>query len=262
MALILAAEPARESKELARAHEESARLKELVDAGAVPQSRLNEVRAQIEDAEDDEILRRTLYGNLSVQDLTEQQAAEMVEAASRRANRQQQKVNRLRELVDAGVASRASLSPLLEDLGHRERAVELAGARAKLLRELAEMARAEEEEVEAPAEPLRVAERFEGRGIFGASQLKSISAAFVRQFGRALPISANGSTALHRSLGFDHSGRIDVALSPDQDEGVWLRSHLEQAQVPYIAFRAAVPGQSTAPHIHIGPPSNRVRAAD
>jgi hypothetical protein len=264
-ALILAAEPARESKELTRAREEAARLKELVDAGAIPQARLNQVREQIEDAEDDEILRRTLYGSLSVQDLTEHQATEMMEAAGRRADRQQQKVNRSRELVDSGVASRASLAPLLEDLAHRERAVELASSRAELLRQLAAMARAEqeqEEEVEAPVEPRRVSERFEGRGLFGDSHLKSISAAFVRQFGRALPISAKGTTALHRSLGFDHSGRVDVALSPDQDEGVWLRTYLEKSQVPYIAFRAAVPGKSTAPHIHIGPPSNRFRAAD
>jgi hypothetical protein len=262
-ALLLPAEPDRESMELKRAREEAARLKQLVEAGAMPQARLDEVQQQIEDAQDDEILRRTLYGNLSVEDLTEDQANEMVRAAQRRADRQQKKVDRLRELVDSGVASRSSVSPLLEDLDHRRRAVELAHSRAKLLAELVEMARAEQDaEEEALVEPLRVSERFDGKGVFGDSHLKTISAAFARQFGRVLPISANGATALHRSLGFDHSGRVDVALSPDQDEGLWLRTYLERSQVPYIAFRAAVPGKSTAPHIHIGLPSNRLRAAD
>jgi hypothetical protein len=52
-----------------------------------------------------------------------------------------------------------------------------------------------------------------------------------------------------------------VALNPDQAEGVWLREYLETRRVPYFAFRAAIPGKSTAPHIHIGPPSTRLRAA-
>ena len=45
-----------------------------------------------------------------------------------------------------------------------------------------------------------------------------------RQFGKSLPVSAKGDTALHRSLGFDHRGRVDIALNPDQTEGSWLRS--------------------------------------
>ena len=77
-----------------------------------------------------------------------------------------------------------------------------------------------------------------------------------------MPISARGETALHRSLGFDHRGRIDVALNPDQREGVWLRTWLQRSKIPYYAFRAAVRGKATAPHIHLGPPSTRLRLAD
>jgi hypothetical protein len=84
----------------------------------------------------------------------------------------------------------------------------------------------------------------------------------MRQFGKSLPVSAKGDTALHRSLGFDHRGRVDIALNPDQREGAWLRSYLQKAKLPYYAFRAAVRGKATAPHIHMGPPSTRYRVAD
>jgi hypothetical protein len=242
---------------------EAARLKELVEAGAVPKARLEQVQDQIADGEDDSILRQTLYGTIQIEDLTEDQSLQMVHAAQRRLARQSKAVEHLRALVDSGVAARSELAPLLTDLDDRRRTLELAEGRAKLLRELAEMARLEEMEQEAQAaEPRRVAERFDGGGAFGDGVLKKVVLAFEREFGKPLPISAKGETNLHRSLGFDHRGRIDVALSPDQKEGVWLRSFLESAGTPYIAFRAAVPGQATAPHIHIGPPSNRLRSAD
>ena len=79
---------------------------------------------------------------------------------------------------------------------------------------------------------------------------------------RSLPVTANGETAVHRSMGFDHRGRIDVGLTPDSEEGAWLRHYLENAKIPFLAFRRMIPGQATAPHIHIGPPSNRIKAAD
>jgi hypothetical protein len=68
-----------------------------------------------------------------------------------------------------------------------------------------------------------------------------------------------GETAVHRALGFDHHGRVDVALYPDTTEGVWLRQYLAQNHIPYIAFRHAVPGKATGAHIHIGPMSTRLK---
>ena len=58
-------------------------------------------------------------------------------------------------------------------------------------------------------------------------------------------------------MGFDHTGRVDVALHPDDLEGFFLIEVLESWGIPYIAFRSAVPGQATGPHIHIGNPSPR-----
>ena len=59
-----------------------------------------------------------------------------------------------------------------------------------------------------------------------------------------------------------HRDRVDVALTPDSDEGSWLRRYLESDDIPYYAFRNAVPGKATAAHIHIGPPSVRILKTD
>ncbi|HXJ44767.1 MAG TPA: hypothetical protein VNH18_36105, partial [Bryobacteraceae bacterium] len=87
--------------------------------------------------------------------------------------------------------------------------------------------------------------------------IQGISAAYMSHFARPLPISADGATAVHRSLGFDHRGRVDVAVNPDQPEGLWLMKFLETNRIPYIAFRMAIPGKATGAHIHIGPQSPR-----
>jgi hypothetical protein len=76
-----------------------------------------------------------------------------------------------------------------------------------------------------------------------------------------MPVSADGETATHRALGFDHRGRVDVAVNPDQPEGVWLMGYLQKNRIPYFAFRMAVQGKATGAHIHIGPQSARLRVA-
>jgi hypothetical protein len=71
-----------------------------------------------------------------------------------------------------------------------------------------------------------------------------------------------GQTAVHRALGFDHRGRVDVALNPDQPEGVWLRRYLTENRIPFFAFRHAVAGKATGAHIHLGPMSTRLGVGD
>jgi len=105
-------------------------------------------------------------------------------------------------------------------------------------------------------------ERFDGDGAFSPTDLKKVLTAFQNKFHHPMPISANGETSVHRALGFDHRGRVDVALNPDETEGAWLRAYLASQDIPYYAFRAALPGKATGPHIHIGPGSTRLRAAD
>ena len=80
---------------------------------------------------------------------------------------------------------------------------------------------------------------------------------FANRFGRTLPISAYGQTELHNRLGFDHRNSVDVAVNPDSSEGQAIIGYLRQQGIPFLAFRGAIPGVATGPHIHIGLPSHR-----
>jgi len=249
--------------EIARATEELARVERLVEAGAMPRAALDKARYELADAQDTAILARTLYGNLAVEDLSDQVAKEMTESAARRVERQQQRVEAHKKVVEAGALPRTALTPLLEELDIRRRAYDLALSRARLWTTLAEMAKAEQalhDDEEAKGAP---AETFTGAAIYPVGRvLEQIETAFQNRFKRPLPVSANGETRLHRSMGFDHRNRVDVALHPDDTEGRWLRNLLEDAGIPYLAFRGRIPGQATAAHIHIGPPSARLHSTD
>lgn len=259
---------AQKPSELSRAENQIDRLKELVAAGAVAPARLEEAEAALGDAQDNEILQRTLFGNLTAQDLTEDQAREMIAAAQRRYDRQKAKLEQQERLVDAGVMARGELQSVQEELASRQLTLDLANSRAKLIEEITASARREIElEQSAKIQPApsvggAVMVHFEGDVQISPADIQRIADAYQRQFHKPLPVSANGETNAHRALGFDHRGRVDVAVNPDQKEGVWLRAYLEKNDIPYYAFRTAVPGKATGAHIHIGPGSARLRAAD
>jgi hypothetical protein len=266
--VLLAQRPSPTPAEMVRGPEDPARVEALVEAGALPRASLERARQEEEDAQDARILERTLYGNVTVEELTEQQAEEMLAAATRRLERRQVRLEEAKRQVEAGALARLALTPFLEEMDRGRRELGLASARARLLKELAAMARAEQELLakleEAPATVIllywpALAERYDG-GLFRWSQLKEISEAFEKRFGKSLPISARGDTAVHRALGYDHRGRVDVAVHPDQPEGLWLREYLRGARIPFIAFRGYAEGKSTGAHIHIGPPSGPLRS--
>jgi hypothetical protein len=190
----------------------------------------------------------------------------MVGAAERRVERQRITVAERKLLVDAGVLAKAEIAEPVRELETRQSTLELARDRRLLLEQLAAMAKAEEEferlKEAALATPKDAMFRFDGATPFHIDDdLKSIESAYQKEFHVPLPVSAIGQTALHEAMGFDHHDRVDVALSPDQKEGVWLRALLERRGIPYIAFRDAVVGSATAPHIHIGTGSLRLRSA-
>ncbi len=248
--------------EARRAAEELERIRTLVEEGATPRQKLDDAQQKLDEAQDNEILGSTLYGKVGVEDLTEQQGKEMVAAATRIFERRQAQLHQARKLVEEGALPRLSLSDYIVELDRSRRVLDLAQSRAALLEQLAEMARLEKETealtAESRFEPRPLAERYDGDGLFRAGELKLVAAAFREQFSKALPISAQGATAVHRALGFDHRGRVDVAVDPDQPEGVWLRKYLRGMRIPYFAFRSFLPGRATGPHIHIGPPSERI----
>ena len=93
---------------------------------------------------------------------------------------------------------------------------------------------------------------------FSLGGLAGIKAFFSSTFGRALPTSAVGQSATHNRLGYNHRNAVDVALHPDTAEGKALIAYLQSQGISFLAFRAAVPGVATGPHIHIGSPSSRL----
>lgn len=98
---------------------------------------------------------------------------------------------------------------------------------------------------------------FGGGRAWSLAQVPVVERFFAERFGRDLPVSAYGQTALHDRLGFDHRRAVDVALHPDTAEGRDLIAYLESEHIPFIAFRGAQAGASTGAHVHIGEPSPR-----
>ena len=254
----LRAQSAPENPQITRARERLEKIKELVAAGAVPRAQLTQAQDEIADAEDAGILARTVYG----QDLTDAQSEEMIAAAERRYERRQKAVDKQQMLVDAGVATLPSLAQFQEDRDLARNELDRARDRAQTVHDLTVMAQAEkslDERLEnAPTTAHDIAERFDGNGSFTPQTFARVESAFEAKFGKPLPVSAMGETAVHRALGFNHTGRVDVAVHPDQPEGVWLREYLTEQHIPYFAFRQAVPGKATGAHIHMGPQSTRL----
>jgi hypothetical protein len=264
--LIVAVSPqarSAQSESLDRAEQEVARIRALVEAGAMPRATLEKAEIDLAEARDEVVLSERLYGKASVNDLTDESAREMVQAGERQLARQQQRVDDLKKLIAEGVKPPTELTPLLEELDRRRQTLILAESRVRLLGELEKMARLEVEDEDLVAGDMpRRSQRYDGDGNFNDNDFRRVSVAFQSRFGRPLPVSAYGMTAVHRSLGFDHRGRVDVALDPNDADGRWLRAYLESQKIPYFAFSAAIPGKATGAHIHLGTPSPRlVRAA-
>lgn len=93
-----------------------------------------------------------------------------------------------------------------------------------------------------------------------ASDTPRLQQFFLARFGRPLPISAFGQSALHDRMGFDHRNALDLAVHPDSPEGRALMGHLRSQGVPFIAAWGAIPGSASGAHIHVGQPSPRISA--
>jgi hypothetical protein len=100
--------------------------------------------------------------------------------------------------------------------------------------------------------------RYSGSMAWSLGGLDEVKAFFSAKFGHSLPTSAVGQSATHDRLGYDHRNAVDVALHPDSSEGRALISYLQSQGIPFLAFRGAIPGVATGPHIHIGSPSHRL----
>lgn len=99
--------------------------------------------------------------------------------------------------------------------------------------------------------------RFTGTGSWSLAEADVVAEFFENRFGRPLPVSAWGQTALHDRLRLDHRNAFDVAVHPDSPEGRALMAFLRDQGIPFVAVRARMRGASTGAHIHVGPESGK-----
>lgn len=99
--------------------------------------------------------------------------------------------------------------------------------------------------------------RFTGVPGWGLVEAWKVQRFFSAAFNKQLPIAVFGQGAIHDRWRLDHRNAMDVSIHPDSVEGQALLNFLQKNGIPYLAFRAAIPGTATGPHIHIGRPSHR-----
>jgi hypothetical protein len=183
-------------------------------------------------------------------------------------NRASAEVEKRRELLARGIISR-------RELEESERELEV--VEGKLSSTRREMIVADQSLAEAMIEPPTIPRsgppgrpapehyeltpyfvHYRGPARWSLGEAPKLQTFFSRRFGRPLPVSAYGQTALHDRLGFDHREAIDVAVSPDSTEGGALMTFLRGAGISFMAYRGAVRGEATGAHIHVGPASRRL----
>src|SRR5678815_4146398 len=99
--------------------------------------------------------------------------------------------------------------------------------------------------------------RYNGASGWSLGDAWKIQRFFSDTFNKQLPIAVFGQGAIHDRWRLDHRNAMDIQLHPDGVEGQALLNFLQKNGIPYSAFRSAIPGTATGPHIHIGRPSHR-----
>ena len=100
--------------------------------------------------------------------------------------------------------------------------------------------------------------RYGGARAWSINEAGAVMQFFTRSFGRQLPVSSFGQSPVHDRWGYAHHNAMDVGVSPDSAEGRALMEYLRSSGIPFTAFRWAIPGTATGPHIHIGRPSHKI----
>jgi hypothetical protein len=99
--------------------------------------------------------------------------------------------------------------------------------------------------------------RYNGAAVWALSDAWKVQRFFLDTFKKPLPIAVFGQGSIHDLWRLDHHNAMDVSLHPDGPEGQALLGFLRANGIPFLAFREAIPGTATGPHIHIGRPSHR-----
>jgi hypothetical protein len=173
-----------------------------------------------------------------------------------------------KELQAGGLISKRELEEserLLADAQAKVESVrqQIAGADTQIADTLVE-AQAAEQMAKAP--PIPVGKlvttttyiRYNAPGDWYLSEAWKVQRFYLEKFKRPLPISAFGQSSVHDRWGLDHRNAMDVPVNPDGPEGQALMLFLRGNGIPFSAFRMAIPGAATGPHIHVGRPSHRL----
>jgi len=99
--------------------------------------------------------------------------------------------------------------------------------------------------------------RYNGGSSWVLSDAWRVQKFFQDAFKRPLPVAVFGQGSIHDRWRLDHHNSMDVSLHPDGPEGQALLGYLRANGIPFLAFRQAIPGTATGPHIHVGRPSHR-----
>ncbi|HEV7684342.1 MAG TPA: hypothetical protein VGO68_19680 [Pyrinomonadaceae bacterium] len=99
--------------------------------------------------------------------------------------------------------------------------------------------------------------RYNGGSAWALSDAWKVQRFFLDAFKKPLPVAVFGQGAIHDRWRLDHHNSMDISLYPDSPEGQALLGFLRANGIPFLAFRQAIPGTATGPHIHIGRPSHR-----
>jgi hypothetical protein len=99
--------------------------------------------------------------------------------------------------------------------------------------------------------------RFNGTPGWGLGEAWKVQRFFSDTFHMSLPVAVFGQGPIHDRWRLDHRNAMDISLHPDSAEGQALLNFLQKNGIPFLAFRSAIPGTATGPHIHIGRPSHR-----
>ncbi|MDQ5844559.1 MAG: hypothetical protein M3539_04615 [Acidobacteriota bacterium] len=219
-----------------------------------PRNQLAETRS--------ELIAATETYKASAQEVVRFQEEELTAATKR--------LEDLRQLVADGLVARNELTAGEQEVASAK--AKLEGTRKQIADSenlIAQIKEAEQNEKEfaktqaAQAATARklvrpVSLRYNGMAAWALANISSVQSFFTATFGRVLPISTFGQSATHNAMRWDHRNAVDVGLHPDSAEGRALVAYLQSKGIPFLAFRGAVPGVSTGPHIHIGYPSSRL----
>jgi hypothetical protein len=186
-----------------------------------------------------------------------------------------ERLAKIKELLAQGLVTRRELQAAEDAVAQQrlklaEAEVQLKGAEVQIAEALIE-AESEESPPKArtplPQRPVNTLVhktayiRYGGGGPWSLSAAGAIKQFFLLRFGRALPIHVFGQSPLHNRWNYDHRNAMDIGLNPDSTEGRGLMEYLRANGVPFTAFRFAIPGVATGPHIHVGLPSHRITPA-